>query len=102
MSTASPVTTEITIINTAIPSSFEKKLLVMLEHRAHALSMKSKFRVAEQAAEIVIQHAPTLPQGHLCFSKLLSMQGKHTRKVSKNTLAYGQLLQAKKKVDNKK
>ncbi|KAG2217236.1 hypothetical protein INT45_012695 [Circinella minor] len=139
MSTASSVATTTTIINTAIPlSSFEKvknaynhsdydelirqatntivhieqlELLLMLEHRAHALGMKSKFGAAEQDAETMIKYAPTLPQSYLCFGKILSMQGKQKRalkvyqegleKVPMNHLAYGQLLQAKKMADEK-
>ncbi|KAG2217235.1 hypothetical protein INT45_012694 [Circinella minor] len=139
MSTTSSVTTTTTIINTAIPlSSFEKvknaynhrdygelirqatntivhieqlELLLMLEHRAHALGMKSKFGAAEQDAETMIKYAPTLPQSYLCFGKILSMQGKQKRalkvyqegleKVPTNHLAYGQLLQAKKMADEK-
>ncbi|KAG2217248.1 hypothetical protein INT45_012196 [Circinella minor] len=139
MSTALPVTKATTIINTAIPLSFFEKvknsddprnydeiirqatnaiahteqleLLWLLEHRAHAFSMKCKFGAAEQDAETMIKYAPTLPQGYLCFGKLLSMQGKQTRalkvyqegleKVPTNHLAYGQLLQAKKMVDEK-
>ncbi|KAG2217234.1 hypothetical protein INT45_012693 [Circinella minor] len=139
MSTTSSVATTTTIINTATPlSSFEKvknaynhrdygeiirqatntivhieqlELLLMLEHRAHALGMKSKFGAAEQDAETMIKYAPTLPQSYLCFGKILSMQGKQKRalkvyqegleKVPTNHLAYGQLLQAKKMADEK-
>ncbi|KAG2222691.1 hypothetical protein INT45_013505 [Circinella minor] len=88
------------------------ELLSLLEHRAHALSMKSKFETAAQDTETMIEYAPTLPQGYLCFGKLLTMQGKHARasivyqegleKVSTNDPAYGQLLQAKKMADEKK
>ncbi|KAG2216252.1 hypothetical protein INT45_010118 [Circinella minor] len=140
MRTSSPGTTaETTIINTAIPiPSFENvknaydhreydeiirqttdtiahieqmELLWLLERRAYALSMKSKFLAAEHDAETMIEYAPSLPQGYLCFGKLLSMQGKQKRaskvyqegleKVATNDLAYGQLLQAKKRVDEK-
>ncbi|KAG2217565.1 hypothetical protein INT45_006732 [Circinella minor] len=139
MSTPSPFITTTTVINTAIPSSsFEKVknaydhgdndeiirqatstiahieqlvLLSILVQRAHALSMKSKFGAAAQDAETMIKYAPTLPQGYLCFGKLLTMQGKQTRalivyqegleKVPTNDPAYGQLLQAKKMADEK-
>ncbi|KAG2227939.1 hypothetical protein INT45_011962 [Circinella minor] len=139
MSTTSPVTTATTIINTATPISSSEKFknadnhgdypeiirqvtntithieqlefLLMLEHRAHALSMKSNFGAATQEAETMIKYAPTLPQGYLWYGKVLSMQGKQARalkvyqegliKVSTNDLAYGQLLQAKKMADEK-
>ncbi|KAI7847613.1 hypothetical protein BDC45DRAFT_610911 [Circinella umbellata] len=87
------------------------ELLWVLERRAHALSMKSKFRAAEEDAKAMIEYAPTLPQGYLCFGKLLSMQGKETRalkvyqegleRLSTNDLAYGQLLHAKKMADER-
>ncbi|KAG2222694.1 hypothetical protein INT45_013508 [Circinella minor] len=83
----------------------------MLEHRVHALSMKSKFETAAQDTETMIEYAPTLPQGYLCFVKLLTMQGKQARalkvyqegleNVPTNDPAYGQLLQAKKMADEK-
>ncbi|KAI7852875.1 hypothetical protein BDC45DRAFT_570773 [Circinella umbellata] len=139
MSIASPLTKATTIINTAIPlSSFEKvknaynhrdhdeiirqatntiahieqlELFLILEHRAHSFSMKSKFGAAEQDAETMIKYAPSLPQGYLCFGKILSMQGKQARalkvyqegleKVPTNDSVYEQLLQAKKRVDEK-
>ncbi|KAI7852716.1 hypothetical protein BDC45DRAFT_606977 [Circinella umbellata] len=139
MSTTTPVIAATTMINTGTPtSSFEKvkdaynhrdyteiirqatntiahieqlELLLVLEHRAHAFSMKSKFGAAARDAETMIKYAPTLPQGYLCFGKLLSMQGKQARalkvyqegldKVPTNNLAYGQLLQAKKTVAKK-
>ncbi|KAI7853254.1 hypothetical protein BDC45DRAFT_606809 [Circinella umbellata] len=134
MSSASPVITTAT----AIPMTFEKvknandsdnnneiirqatgieghvdqlEFLLMLEHRAHALSMKSNFEAAAQDAKTMIEYAPTLPQGYLCFGKLLTMQGKQARaskvyqegleKVSTNDPAYGQLLQAEKMADEK-
>ena len=138
MSTPSSVITT-TTINTAIPSSsFEKVkdaydhgdndeiirhatstitqieqlvLLSILVHRAQALSMKSKFGAAAQDAETIIKYGPTLPQGYLCFGKLLSIQGKQIRallvyqegleKVPTNDPAYRQLLQAKKIADEK-
>ncbi|KAI7852231.1 hypothetical protein BDC45DRAFT_558791 [Circinella umbellata] len=138
MSTPSPVITT-TTINTAIPSSsFEKVkdaydhgdndeiirhatstitqieqlvLLSILVHRAQALSMKSKFGAAAKDAETIIKYGPTLPQGYLCFGKLLTIQGKQIRallvyqegleKVPTNDPAYGQLLQAKKIADEK-
>ena len=139
MSTTTPVTIATTMINIGTPtSSFEKvkneynhrdydeiirqatntiahieqlELLLVLEHRAHAFSMKSKFGAAARDAETMIKYAPTLPHGYLCFGKLLSMQGKQARalkvyqegldKVPTNNLAYGQLLQAKKTVAKK-
>ncbi|KAG2215969.1 hypothetical protein INT45_001285 [Circinella minor] len=139
MGNASPVTTATTIINTAIPiPSFENlknaynhhdyyevirqatntiehieqsELLWVFERRAYALSMKSEFVAAEHDAKTMIEYAPSLAQGYLCFGKLLSMQGKQKKaskvyeegleKVATNDLAYGQLLQAKKRVDEK-
>ncbi|KAI7847606.1 hypothetical protein BDC45DRAFT_341840 [Circinella umbellata] len=139
MNTASPVTTVTPIINTDLAlSSFQKvkdaynlhdyneiirqatntithieqlELLFILDQRAHALGMKSKFRAAEQDAETMIKYAPILPQGYLCFGQLLSMQGKQKRaskvyqegleKTPTNVLAYEHLLQAKKRVDEK-
>ncbi|KAI7847600.1 hypothetical protein BDC45DRAFT_341792 [Circinella umbellata] len=139
MNTASPVTTVTPIINTDLAlSSFEKvknaynlhdyneiirqatntithieqlELLFILDQRAHALGMRSKFRAAEQDAETMIKYAPILPQGYLCFGQLLSMQGKQERaskvyqegleNIPTNDLAYEHLLQAKKRVDEK-
>ncbi|KAI7847136.1 hypothetical protein BDC45DRAFT_26069 [Circinella umbellata] len=87
------------------------ELLWVFERRALALSMQSQFQAAEEDAKAMIEYAPTLSQGYLCFGQLLSMQGKQKRasnvyqegleKVASNDLAYGQLLQAKKMVDEK-
>ena len=87
------------------------ELLSLFERRAHALSMKSKFRAAAQDAPTLVEYAPTLPQGYLCLGKLLSMQGKQiaASKVYQEGLenvpmedpAYEQLLETKKTADKK-
>ena len=87
------------------------ELLSLLERRAHALSMKSKFRAAAQDAQTMVKYAPTLPQGYLCLAKLYTMQGKQIaalrvyeeglENVPTDDPAYGQLLQAKKTADEK-
>ncbi|KAG2218678.1 hypothetical protein INT45_013344 [Circinella minor] len=96
----------------AITHIEQLELLFILDQRAHALSRKGQFGAAEHDAETMIKYAPTLPQGYLCLGQLLSMQGKQKRaskvyqegleKIPTNDLVYGQLLQAKKRVDETK
>ena len=87
------------------------KTLSVLDHRAHALSMRCKFEAAIEAAITMIKLAPTVSSGYLRLGNLFSMQGKQTRavkvyhdalkKVPSNDTDYEQLVQGEKVADEK-
>ncbi|KAI9488578.1 hypothetical protein BDB00DRAFT_791744 [Zychaea mexicana] len=81
------------------------QLVAILDHRAYALGMNSKFHAAISDAETMITFGPTMATGYLRLGDLLVMQGKLSRaaeiyeealnRVPKSDPAYARLMKHK-------
>ena len=87
------------------------QLVALLDLRAHALGMKGYFGTAIQDAEEITRYAPEWSVGYLRLGNLLHMQGKQSvavslyekalMKISRGDPVYHQLVQNKRKAEEK-
>ena len=100
-------TETVNLATNAVVHIQQLQLMAVLDHRAYALGMRSKFAAAIKDAKEMITYAPDMAAGYLRLGSLLVMQGKQgeavevyqdsLEKVSKDdTAGYNQLVQSKK------
>ncbi|KAI9259684.1 hypothetical protein BDA99DRAFT_513927 [Phascolomyces articulosus] len=99
-------TETVNLATNAVVNIQQLQLMAVLDHRAYALGMRSKFEAAMEDAKEMITYAPEMAAGYLRLGSLLAMQGKQgmaieiyqeaLEKVASGDIKYEQLVQGKK------